>query len=375
MKTLFLMLLLAVSVAGCGSKSSSPNTSAADGLMEFPDIEGLKKVWDAQYVVCGEDGLDCPGFATKLAFWGQSSADSYYLGVCSGTLYKNKYIITNSHCIPDDIKRAGANCRNHIKALYPKTKYYNEEAAGCLRIIQAFDQEAANPDIAIIELDRVVIRDSVNVSNEGFLENTAVHAYTMNPSEFSNSLGTIVKKTCTLTTDNAYTLSNKATSANGVIYGNNCNVIHGNSGSGLLNAKGELVGAVFAMIELDGLRKFYRDNNVNYLGSEPTGVAQNITCLNNLTTNSGVKCSMANPTKYDLSEFVKRAIYSNGLTLMDSKSIEYTMKPGFKLELKYLTKGEKAVNSIDAFEILWNKIFVSGSAAAQFSMFKTLQRY
>ena len=98
----FLALLLLSTLVSCGSKSS--NKSLADSTQTFQESSELKAAIADQYVLCGVEGLNCPDFSAKLVHWGQESETEYYLGVCSGTLYNGKYIITNSHCIPKNIK-------------------------------------------------------------------------------------------------------------------------------------------------------------------------------------------------------------------------------------------------------------------------------
>lgn len=357
-----LVLMLLTTLTSCGSKSS--NKSTVDNTQTFEQSDELKAAVADQYVICGVEGLNCPDFSAKLVFWGQKSQTEYYMGVCSGTLYNGKYIITNSHCIPAEIKSAGASCSSQLKVLFPKNKNSNEESVGCSKVIQVFDQESNYPDLAVIELDRAVNRMSVQVAKSAFADNTLVHAFVMDPSKSDRSLGVIRHKSCTLSTDNAYTLSTKTTSSSAILYGSDCNVISGNSGSGLLNSKAELIGAVFAKIEKDTLEDFFIKAKIKYSTFTYMGVAQNITCLNSIVTNSGVGCSIVQPTKEDLNDYVKRALAQHGMTFNDRAQIEYKMGPGFKLELKKVVQPE-ALSSLDSFETNWMKGFVSGSAANQ----------
>lgn len=360
-KNLFLGLLLLSTLASCGSKSS--NRTPVDNTQTFEQSEELRSAVADQYVVCGEDGLACPGFSAKLVYWGQESDTEYYMGVCSGSLYNGKYIITNSHCIPADIKTAGAKCDKNMKVLFPKTSRFDEESAGCSQVIQVFNEDI-NPDIAVIELDRVVNRQSVQIATSGFVDNTLVHAFVMDPSKSDRSLGTIKHKSCTLSVDNAYTLSTSTTSSSAVLYGNNCNVISGNSGTGLLNSNAELIGAVFAKIEKDKLEDFFIKSRIKYSAFTYMGIAQNITCIRDITSSAGVGCNMAQPTKSDLASYVNRALNQHGLSSVDKSQIEYKVGPGFKLELTKVARAESS-SSLESFEANWLKSFVGGSSASK----------
>ncbi len=358
----FLTLLLLSTLVSCGSKSS--NKSLADSTQTFQESSELKEAIANQYVLCGVEGLNCPDFSAKLVYWGQESETEYYLGVCSGTLYNGKYIITNSHCIPKNIKVAGADCSKSMKALFPKNVNSIEESARCSRVIQVFDEDGSYPDLAVIELDRTVNRMSVQVAPASFVDNATVHAFVMDPSKSDRSLGVIRHKTCTLSTDNAYTLSTKATSSSAILYGSNCNVISGNSGTGLLNSKAELIGAVFAKIERQTLEDFFIKAKIKYSTFNYMGVAQNISCLRDILSNAGVSCNMAAPTKDDLSDYIKRVMNQSGFSVSDRSQIEYKIGPGFKLELAKVARVESS-STLDSFETNWIKSFISGTTASK----------
>ena len=214
MKLIFLFSLLSsILLAGCGGGGNGQ--ASTKSKLSFTNYEDLKQMYDAQKVICLDSS--CPGYVAKIAFMSNTD-EGYSLGFCSGTLFQNKYIITNSHCIPEALKASGSDCSDSITAIFPQTAKYVSQKVRCSRIIQAYDQQKTGPDLAVFELQSFVARESVNsVRTGGFLENANVYAYTMNPT--TNTLGTLVKKTCKLSTNNIITMSKDRFNDRGLIYG------------------------------------------------------------------------------------------------------------------------------------------------------------
>ena len=368
---LMLLCALILVLTGCGSKSEKPKVSGTsqfkivEKLPSTSELSMLKEAMDRQVVVCGEAGLSCPSHSAKLTFWGVTdSNDDFYIGVCSGTLYNGKYIITNSHCIPREISRAGANCTDQLKVLFPTTKYNNSESAKCKNIVQVYDPSKDQPDIAVIELDRFVTRDSVEIARDGFVEGGSVFAYTMNPHETDKTLGTLIKKTCTLSTDNAVFASTSQAYGTALISGSACEIISGNSGSALLNKNGKLIGAVFARLDIPGLTSMMSKSNINFTSKTPMGMVQNITCLTNITTSSGVNCSLASPAEQDFHSYVERAKEEQNLRGVNDTQIEYELTTNLKLKLKEVAIPATG-KELTSFRQNWiNVFFKSGQARA-----------
>ncbi len=374
-QNILLLLFLSLALTGCGSKSGSvSNTeSTTDEVQTYINLDLLKEALNKQVVICGEAGLACPSYSAKLAFWGKSDKrGEYFLGVCSGSLYKGKYIITNSHCIPQEIARAGAFCRDQLKVLFPTTKYNNAESAECSKIIQVYNPKLEQPDIAVIELASVVARDSVEIAKDSFIEGANATAYTMNPNADDHTLGTIVKKTCTLSTDNGYFMNTSPSYGGAMISGSSCDIISGNSGSGLINKNGKLIGAIFARMEIPALTKMLEKNNIVFTSKTPMGIVQNITCLNDITTSNGIGCDLGAPDATDFSNFIQRAKEAHGLQAVPDSQVDYELTTSFKLKLKEVST--PAINhDLTSFRDKWFKLFFQNSNTSDAA--KILKRF
>ena len=362
MKALILLsALVSLTLVSCGGKKNN-STSNTAVVEEFSEFSELQAKFAKHTVICSE--VSCPGYVAKLVLWFKAENDKFRLGVCSGTLYKNKYIITNSHCIPDEVKYDGANCSKYIKVLFPQTTEQKEENATCSQVIQVFDNYNNEPDIAVIELNTNIYREDIKIVNNAFIENSTVHAYTMNPSaDNEGTVGKIKLKTCKLTSDNIFTMSNELSSATTMLTGDNCNVIGGNSGSGLFNEKNEYIGAVYAKIEMGEIRSLFTRARINNTMYSYNGSAYNIGCLNSITEAQGYNCDMRPKTMDDLNSYIEREKAANGLSQTDEANIKYQVLDGFKLNL---TKGNRLQTSENLvyFKLIWKELFVSPSSSS-----------
>lgn len=367
-----LLLLSSFTLIGCGKSDSKPATSSAR-IQTFEDLEQLTRALNKQKVYCDDIQNNCPGYSAKLTFWGAKDDGNYYLGVCSGSLYQNKYIITNSHCIPEELKRAGANCSDQIKILFPQTRLYAGESSRCARVIQAFNNDQNQPDIAVLELERSIYRDNLTISKNNFIDNSKVYAYTMNPNPYDSNVGNIVLKKCTLSIDNALFMSNSNQSHAAVLFGNDCNVIGGNSGSGLLNEKGEMIGAIYAKVDLAKLTELFTEKGIMNTITTYMGVVQNIGCLNSVTSNSGITCNMKVVDNNDVEKFIERAKINASLEQENEALINYEISDGFKLKLTKVNQYDSK-RSIESFRQKWGQSFVQkNSSLAQDS--QIFQKY
>lgn len=349
-------------MVSCGGKKNN-STSNTAVVEEFSEFSELQAKFAKHTVICSEQY--CPGYVAKLAFWVKGKEeDQYFLGVCSGTLYKNKYILTNSHCVPEELRYVGANCSNQIKVLFPQTVGQKAESAACSRVVQVFNIDKNEPDIAVLELNSNVYREDIKIIKNAFIENSTVHAYTMNPSaDNEGTVGKIKLKTCKLTSDNIFTMSNELSSATTMLTGDNCNVIGGNSGSGLFNEKNEYIGTVYAKIEMGEIRSLFARARINNTMYSYNGSAYNIGCLNSIIEAQGYNCDMRPKTMDDLNNYIEREKAASGLSRTDDANIKYQVLDGFKLNL---VKGNRlqTSESLVYFKLIWEELFVSPSASS-----------
>lgn len=322
-------------------------------MQTFATLEQLKDALDDHRVTCGEFQKNCPGYAAKMVLW-ELKDDGYHLGVCSGTLYQGKYLITNSHCIPAGLKSPDSSCMDHIKVLFPETNRLKSQNVRCKKVIQAYEIDHDEPDLAVIELETTMSRESARVRGLAFSENENVYAFTMNPNPKDKTLGVITKKSCKVSVDNVLTMTDDLSSNKLLIYGNKCELIHGNSGSGLFNENGELIAAIHATIDRGILNNSLKKKNIIPSALVPMGFAQNIICLTSITSNLGIGCSMNEPNSFTIYNFIKRAMRASGLQSVPETQIKYEISSSMQLRLGKVSFIQEA-QSLFYFKRIWEE--------------------
>lgn len=332
MKHIFSALILSsFFLTGCGGGKGDAKPSSSN-VVNFKTMDALMYAYDNQKVICNDE-KDCSGAAAKITMIVEYKK-SYTLAVCSGTLYNNKYIITNSHCVPDSLKRSGSDCSERMKVLFPKTSQYRAENVKCLRVIQAYDQEAGQPDLAVLELETSISRGlSPKIVPGAFVENNNAHAYTMNP--VSAQLGVIERKNCKISTNNIMIVNKNVNAPRAGIYGYSCNVIGGNSGSGLFDDNEQLIGAVSHRIEVSEATKVLRESGFNVTANAYAGFAQNIGCINSILKNDGAACTTERTLQdSDWRELINNSLEESNVKGISLSQLEYEIVDGFKIKFK-----------------------------------------
>src|SRR5687767_7543906 len=112
----------------------------ACGIVELikikPDEYKFSNKVDAQTVFNGskvscEDG--CPQYVGGLVTYTEGR-NSYIVSVCSLTLIDDNLILTNRHCLPDDLQYKGASCAGRIRVKLPATNGFRSEDFECNRV-------------------------------------------------------------------------------------------------------------------------------------------------------------------------------------------------------------------------------------------------
>lgn len=328
-------LVLLILLSSCGG-SDSPATTPVDNVQVFPTLEELLNALSQSSVTCENSWQNCPTNVAKLTFW-QKTDDGFGLAVCSGTLINDNYIITNSHCIPANLND-GDDCSKQILVQFPESGNIPRESINCQRVIQKFPMANDQPDLAVIEIGSSNFnRYKTSTLKNQFTEGMDVAAFTMNPSETDTMKGVIVRKDCKVSLSNLLTLEENSNSGNVLLYGPNCNVISGNSGSGLFDMSGNMIGVIHQKIESKLLSELLVNEGVNHNELTYMGVAVNISCLKSINFSLGKGCDPQGVgTKLALvDQFIEDLLAKNGLQGENQDHIRLTIENNLSVSLTY----------------------------------------
>ena len=189
---------------------------------------------------------DCPPFVGGL-FMKKDEKPDALPEFCSATLIGSSRVLTNAHCIPGDIAKAGSDCGGRVRVVFPQTKDHTRESFHCKRILGVasdFDpNQSGSPDWAVLELNGVSPRKPVVFRRDGIAPKEPVTIYKVDfDSDESMVRGQVVRANCLA---NNHLESHSFIGPISALFGvSNCNpsLKEGNSGSILLDHKRRLVG-------------------------------------------------------------------------------------------------------------------------------------
>ena len=242
------------------AKESKNLDQKIDTTEQLEDNEDLDW-WSAWKLSITCSSEDCPSFVGGL-FIKKDKKSEARPGLCSTSLISPSRVLTNAHCIPVDIAKAGSDCEGRIRMVFPKTKDHPGESFHCKRVLSIADFKhnhnnknfaQLQPDWAVLELDRVSSRKPVVFRRDAIKPNEPVTIYGVNPlyrngydPNKASRYGQIVRTDCLANAYNDPLRSYFIGPISALFNFNHCNraIKVGNSGSSVLDHHGELVGVV-----------------------------------------------------------------------------------------------------------------------------------
>lgn len=275
--TIFILVLF-IGGAGCSHKTGGPFDMAFTPTRTLPEA---KKLAQNSSIYC-PDQDNCPSAISLLTT--AHGAPSYGVGRCTGFLIADDMMVTNSHCIPDDLKREDSSCSGRIWAHFPKTTKHAPEIRKCVRVRFTSKNDPARAqlffDIALIELDRPSRRTPLKISREGLKNDEPVTLFKVDPLQTEKPMGIVSHVLCRAKHE-SFHLPNNTESLDPVHAIADCATMPGNSGSPGLDSENRVRVVLQAGTPdhtLNQLQKHYAD----YLDGElvvPMSFASNAACF------------------------------------------------------------------------------------------------
>jgi len=275
--SVFLILISGFTVTACGKSDPKPSDSNTFPTQTLYDAQQLA----SQAIAHCTDPSQCSPSVGMLI--GTTQASAYQ---CTAFLIAPDTVATNSHCIPDDLKRAGASCQDRIALVFPGFSQYTNLTTGCDHVISAStitDASKQNPDYAFIRLDTSVDRPTVQITRSGLSDGTTYTIDKMDPYQ-GNGIpeGYLHQATCKAVYNSVIETGGKTvtTATSPVLALADCDVIHGNSGSPVFDSNGNVPAIVFATIEPKEMnaqaRALLLDSNIAQMGLATNYACQSV---------------------------------------------------------------------------------------------------
>ena len=240
-------------LVGCGSKTEEapsnkyPTQSQADADTKM----------SGALVECRDSKLCHPSVGMLIT---KGLGDKPEIALCSGSLVAPDVFMTNSHCLPADLT-TGVSCYGRAVVEFPGMGQYSDVRITCDSVIanSGFDTSESlsliGQDYAFLKLKSAVERPVLPVSHAGFADEATFSIYKINPTaDRKLPLGLMTKDTCKAV-QGSQILPRFLEPLFPLFSTGDCRVVHGNSGSPLLDGEGRAHGIIQAGIEPEKIEK------------------------------------------------------------------------------------------------------------------------
>lgn len=245
LKGLIASLAVCLLALGCSTKSNE--NIEGDGAYFVTNLptaaieENLKRA----NLVCREE-ICSPSIGvvgviekpTNLNFNNKSPADIkslLQLKECNGWLASDNLVVTNRHCLSDELINFPDQCSKLMGITFPKYKDMPRETKVCKKILSlSHDRDDMPLDYVVFEIEKIN-RPSLEISKEGLKDNSTIEVWSFAPRAQNIGFGAeFVIDKCDVVMNSLLLESfNQPFSKNGLAIG--CNTVKGQSGSPVIS--------------------------------------------------------------------------------------------------------------------------------------------
>lgn len=271
LKSIILLGVLSNLLIACGGsdpakEEAGPAAGHDTGIRSTSPEAAYNVIKNRPYIISDLKQIPEPSALLMFTVY-DKAAKTYNAHQCSSSLIAPDVILTNSHCIPDQIKyarngqvRSNFSCKSWIVAHFPDNNNTKEETTGktkfgsdyidCETVIftSANDQKPVdrgfqyNQDYAVIKLAKPVTnRKFLDVAYDGVNANQKLFTYSYDPIQGG---GEFKRKECDAIEKSVLLAKSEYPIGRSILMAN-CHVIKGNSGSPVVDENGILRGALW----------------------------------------------------------------------------------------------------------------------------------
>lgn len=201
------------------------------------------------------------------------------VNICTGFLLYEDVIVTNSHCIPENINKTNTQIDKDVGIIFPKTKDKKEEKIYGTKILLSYkltdSPSNSKDDLAVIKLEQKTNRKLFEVDGSGFENNEIIELYNVDYKK-GNKFAKIEYKKCKVLYNTIVSPLAFNKYSPHIALGD-CDVKDGNSGSPIIAKDGKVKAILFSKLEYNKTLKIFK-NNLKVTPSK-MGIAINFSCL------------------------------------------------------------------------------------------------
>jgi hypothetical protein len=207
------------------------------------------------------------------------------VGQCTASLIGPDVIVTNGHCIPQDLEANGSDCTNRMWLTFADQTGHPEfdRQVGCSQVLfRRKDGGMDGADYAYIKLARSVNRPVVRQTQSGFENNKLYHLHKINPGRLSEGMAGQMQKVDCLSMYDSAIFSQRLDAQSQTSFLVDCPVLKGNSGSPVFDDQGSVRGVIYAFVDKGIISRVLAKNGSKVPALDDiaaVNVASNFACL------------------------------------------------------------------------------------------------
>jgi ribosomal protein S28E/S33 len=191
--------------------------------------------------------------------------------------------LTNGHCVPEDLRAAGASCAGRVYLHFPEVAGFAAETAECAEVLSSTGGSGLieKADVAFVRLRSAPKRPALSMSRAGLPDGALVTVEKVNPVQSRAGLaGELTRTQCRIVYGSVFLESGNHARAETNL-ASDCEIMGGNSGSALLAANGTVRGVIFAILPDERARKHLDERRLGVAPERiaPLNFAANLACL------------------------------------------------------------------------------------------------
>lgn len=271
-RPLLLAFALALLLPACAKKKEDSSTTL-DHTIPTENLEQAQRYASKAEVTCLGDV--CHPSVGLLAY-----ATAKGAGQCTASLVAPDIVATNGHCVPDDLKAAGADCGGRIYIAFAGRPGHSAERLECERVISAEegDGNPSKPDFAFLRLKSRTSRPFLSLSRSGLPE-SRVALHKVDPARSPGRVFGFQKRVDCNVIQGSVIMDLASHDRSLTSQLADCEVMPGNSGGPILASDGSLRGVIFAILPAKRLETLFEEKKI--LGEKlvPLNAGTNFACL------------------------------------------------------------------------------------------------